>query len=109
MEFWKVISKRKMIRSFKNKAIPKAKIERIIEAMFKGPSAGFSQGMKIMVLDNQKSKELFFSQWGGRKSRLISNPWKEIENADIIILVFVSKLIYINRYQESDKKNIKKK
>ena len=60
MEFQKVINKRKMIRSFKDKTIPKAKLDRILNNMFRGPSAGFSQGIEVIVLQDQNGKELFY-------------------------------------------------
>ena len=45
MEFQKVVNKRKMIRSFTQEEVESEKIDLIVKNFFKGPSAGFSQGL----------------------------------------------------------------
>ncbi len=104
MEFQKVINKRKMIRSFKEKEVPKDKLDRILNNMFRGPSAGFSQGIEVIVLQDQKEKELFYDLWGTKEERRKSyNKWPKLENANIILIVCSHKNAYLDRYAESDK------
>lgn len=104
MDFQKVVNKRKMIRSFKEKKIPKKKLDRILNNMFRGPSAGFSQGIEVIVLQDQDEKELFYDQWGTKeKRRKRYNKWPKLEDADIILIVCSHKNAYLDRYAESDK------
>ncbi|OLS20440.1 MAG: hypothetical protein HeimC2_37230 [Candidatus Heimdallarchaeota archaeon LC_2] len=104
MEFQKVVNKRKMIRSFTDRAIPKSILDRIIENIFRGPSAGFSQGIEILILQNQLDKALFFSQWGSKEERSKSyKKWPKMENASVILIVCSHKNAYLDRYAEKDK------
>lgn len=103
MEFQDVINKRKMIRSFQNKEIEEDKLQRILRNMFKGPSAGFSQGIEILVLQNREDRERFYHQWGPKIDRKKGFNWPNMENASVIIIVCSHKNAYLNRYAESDK------
>ena len=51
MEFQTVLQKRKMVRSFEDRPIPPDVVERIVRNAQRGPSAGFSQGVELLVLD----------------------------------------------------------
>lgn len=104
MEFQSVINRRKMIRSFSAKEVEKSKIDRITKNIFKGPSAGFSQGIEILVLTDEEGREKFYSQWGTKEERRKSYAkWPNMENAALIIVVCSHKDTYLNRYAEPDK------
>ncbi len=104
MEFQKVVNKRKMIRSFKPDPIPREKLDRILKNMFKGPSAGFSQGTEVFIIDDPNLKELLFSQWGTKEERQKNfKRWPYMENAPIILVVLSNKDAYLERYAEPDK------
>ena len=104
MEFQSVISKRKMIRSFENKQIPKKILAKILANTFSGPSAGFSQGVEVLVLTNPDKKEKFYSQWGTKEERRKGyTKWPKLENASVIIIICCHKNAYLNRYAEADK------
>jgi nitroreductase len=104
VEFQDVINKRKMIRSFQTREIEEYKLNKIINNMFKGPSAGFSQGIEILVLNTPEQRELFYKQWGEKSQRKTSyNRWPKLENAPVIIIVCSHKKTYLDRYAEPDK------
>jgi nitroreductase len=104
MEFQTVVNKRKMIRSFEEKEIPKVVLDRILRNMFKGPSAGFSQGIEVLVLDKKEDRERFYEQWGSKEERKKSyDKWPNLENAPVIIIVCSHKQTYLDRYAEPDK------
>lgn len=54
MEFFEVIEKRHSIRSYKDVPVEKEKLERLLSACLKAPSAGNLQAYKIYVIRNQK-------------------------------------------------------
>ena len=104
MDFQHVIDHRKMVRSFQDKAIEDTKLEQIISNMLSGPSAGFSQGTELVILQDKVSKDLFFEQWGSVEERqAYQSSWPNLENAPIIILVCADETQYQKRYAEPDK------
>ena len=98
MEFDKLVAKRKMVRSFLPQPIPAHQVKKILTCMTKSPSAGFSQGTELLALTKKESQKQFFSQWGQKNNR-----WPNMENAPLVIIVLVSKTIYLKRYAAPDK------
>jgi len=92
-----------MIRSFLNKKISEKDERRIIENIFRGPSAGFSQGVDILVLKGDE-RESVYELWGEKAKRRAEYPLSEgIEKAPLVIVFLVSKKRYEDRYMRSDK------
>lgn len=104
MDFQSVVNKRKMIRSFEDRPIPEETLNRILQNMFKGPSAGFSQGIEVLVLNTPETRERFYLQWGSKEERRKSfTRWPHMENAPVMIIVCSHKKTYLERYAEADK------
>lgn len=104
MEFQTVVNRRKMIRSFKDTPIPKEKVDMIVKNAFKGPSAGFSQGVEMLVLDTPESRELYFEMYGPKEKRKKEDSkWPTLEDAPLIICMLSHKDTYLSRYAEPDK------
>ena len=57
MDFENVVKKRWMCRKFKEKDVPSEKIEKILQAALKSPSAGHTQPQEYIVIRDQKIKE----------------------------------------------------
>ncbi len=57
MEFFDVIEKRHSVRSFRSKEVEAEKLEKIIEAANKAPSAGNLQGYEIVVVREKETKQ----------------------------------------------------
>src|SRR6185503_4777002 len=51
MEFKDVVRRRRMVRRFAQRPVPNDIMDRILEAGRRAPSAGFSQGLELLVLD----------------------------------------------------------
>jgi nitroreductase len=51
MEFREVVRRRRMVRRFDRRPVPPQIIDRIVDAGRRAPSAGFSQGLEVLVLD----------------------------------------------------------
>ncbi len=74
MEFKKVAEKRRSVRSFKDKDIPKKDIKEIIEIGHMAPSAGNRQARDFIVIkDEKKKKGLAKSAYG--QSFIAEVPW----------------------------------
>jgi nitroreductase len=102
MEFTEVIRRRRMVRNFSDEPVDRAVIERIAGIAQKAPSAGFSQGQRLVVVtDAEKRRRLgaivgddFYDEAGfGR--------W--VGAAPVQFVPCVSEKVYRDRYAEPDK------
>ncbi len=57
MSFFKIIEKRRSIRSYSNKPVEKSKIQKILKSSWMSPSAIGMQNFKIFVIEDIKKKE----------------------------------------------------
>lgn len=53
MEFQRVVAQRRMIRTFTREPVLTRSLDRILGNAVRGPSAGFSQGQELLVLDGE--------------------------------------------------------
>lgn len=91
MEFSRVVRKRRMIRAFDDRQVPKEKIRRILELAQHYPSAGFSQGVAfVLVTEPERVKRL-------RESNRLRG------DAPVLVVPCVSESLYHERYREPDK------
>lgn len=103
MEFAEVVRRRRMTRSFDGQPVAAAALERVLDATRRGPSAGFSQGLDLLVLvgaeQTQRYWEVTFPDPAGR-ARF---RWPGLFAAPVLILPLVSSEAYLSRYREADK------
>jgi nitroreductase len=60
MEFRDVVRRRRMVRRFDRRPVPRETIDGIIDIGRRAPSAGFSQGLELLVLDSPDMVEEFW-------------------------------------------------
>ena len=60
MEFQDVVRKRKMVRSFEDRPVPDALVDRLIANALRAPSAGYSQGWAFLVLRGRDELERYW-------------------------------------------------
>ena len=60
MEFGDVLRHRRMVRRFDRRPVPREVIDRIVDVGRRAPSAGFSQGLELLVLDSEESVAAFW-------------------------------------------------
>jgi nitroreductase len=102
MEFQKVVNKRKMIRSFSDQVIEDEKIDKIVTNFFKCPTAGFSQGIELLVLKLKEDVKRYFDCLGPIEEK-IRNKWSKLANAKVVMIPIAHKQTYLDRYAQSDK------
>ena len=101
MEFAEVVRRRRMIRRFDRRPVPTDVMDRILEAGRRAPSAGFSQGLELLVLDTPETIAEFWAI-----TRDDEFPWEDEEIAvgpAVLVLPLPDKARYIARYSEDDK------
>lgn len=104
MEFDEVVRRRRMVRNYDpDKPVPRDVLERIAAAAQRAPSAGFSQGQRLIVVTDPERRhrmadicdEPEYVQSG-------FDPW--ISRAPALFVPCVSEAIYHARYNEPDKR-----
>ena len=95
-----LLKKRRMVRHYTGEPAPRDALERIVETVRRAPSAGFSQGQRLLVVD---APELL-----ARIAALADDdplegvePWFETAAAQVFVMTRESD--YHDRYQRDDK------
>jgi FMN reductase [NAD(P)H] len=96
VEFRDVLRQRRMVRHYRPEPIPRETLERIAETVRRAPSAGFSQGQRLLVVDDPG---LLAQLRLGGSAEL--EPW--FESAPAHVLVLTREADYHDRYTKTDK------
>src|SRR6202049_4091531 len=96
-----------MVHRFdRGRTIPPDLLNRVLESALHAPSAGFSQGVALLVLDHPDQLERFWrltlppSESQYLEEQLVAGP-------PVVVLALASKQIYLDRYSEPDKTEAK--
>lgn len=92
-----------MVRAFRPDSIAPEVLDRVLYAVFRGPSAGFAQGLEVLVLDTPSSVERFWSITFSEPSERASFRWQGLFTAPVLLIPVVSPSAYAARYSEADK------
>jgi nitroreductase len=101
MEFRDVVRRRRMVRRFDQRPVPSETIDRIIDVGRRAPSAGFSQGLELLVLDTPESVATFWEitrdpEFGWDLEDVAVGP-------TVIVLPLPDARRYVERYSQPDK------
>ena len=102
MEFAELVRKRRTVRRFEDAPVDRAVLEEIARLAQRTPSAGFSQGQRVVIVTDAEQRrrvaatceETFYVDAG-------FGPW--ISECAAQFIPCVSEQIYHRRYQEPDK------
>jgi nitroreductase len=88
-----------MWRTFQDRAVDPAVLDRILDAARRAPSAGFSQGFAFLLLEGKDET--------GRFWKAVSHdpewPGDGMLRAPVLLIPLAGKQVYLDRYAESDK------
>jgi nitroreductase len=102
MEFPDVVMKRRAVRRFEEGGVDREVIERIALLAQRTPSAGFSQGQRIVVVTDPATRRRVAKTCGEEEyDDLGMGPW--ISECAAQFVPCVSEEIYHRRYREPDK------
>ena len=100
MEFADVVMNRRAVRRFEDGGVDREVIERIARLAQRTPSAGFSQGQRLVVVtDPDRRREV--ARICGEEEYADFGPW--VSECAAQFIPCVSEAIYHRRYQEPDK------
>jgi len=101
MEFVDVVMKRRAVRRFEEGGVDREVIERIARLAQRAPSAGFSQGQRLVVVTDRDRRREVARVCGEEFYEPQFGPW--ISECAAQFVPCVSEAIYHRRYQEPDK------
>jgi len=100
MEFTEMLQKRRMTRSFERRPLDPATVDSILAAALRAPSAGFTQGVDLLVLDGPEETARY---WHAALGDRPAFPWPGLLAAPLLVVVASSEAAYRRRYAEPDK------
>jgi nitroreductase len=103
MEFNEMLRKRRMTRSFEALALGPGTVEAILAAGLRGPTAGHTQGVDLLVLEGPAQTGRYWDAAlpaGAGRDRF---PWPGLLHAPLLVVVLSSEAAYRRRYAEADK------
>ena len=102
MEFRALLPRRRMVRHYRDESVSREAVERIVETIRRAPSAGYSQGQRLLVVTEPERRAEIVGIWSeGGAPEAELEPW--IESAPVHILVCTREDDYHDRYRMADK------
>jgi nitroreductase len=95
VEFADLVRRRRMVHHFAPRPLPSEVMDSILEAARHAPSAGFSQGLGLVVLDDPDQLAWFWRTTQGREAPHDRPP--------VVVLPVPDKWAYLERYRLPDK------
>ncbi|MHB1445688.1 MAG: nitroreductase family protein [Acidimicrobiales bacterium] len=103
MELYESLRKRRMVRAFQPDPIDPAVLDRVVQAGLRGPSAGFTQGVDLLVLSDQADRAAFWAAETDLQWRRAHPGHEATRRAPVIVLPLTGAQPYTSRYSEPDK------
>lgn len=103
MEFQDVVRRRKMVRSFEDRPVEDALVDRLIANALRAPSAGYSQGWAFLVLRGRDEIQRY---WLAHRSPGGSeySQFPLLFNAPVMVVCLSHERVYRERYSRPDKR-----
>lgn len=89
-----MVRRRRMVRSFDDRPVPRETVEHVLRHALRGPSAGWSQGQAFVVLEGAAQTERFWEAVPAQDG---------VRRAPVVVLALTSKEAYLHRYSLPDK------
>ena len=103
MEFRELLPRRRMVRHYGPEPVSAEQVERIVATVRRAPSAGYSQGQRLLVVTEESGRAevariMGDAGWTATDGR---EPW--LESAPVHVLVCTREGDYHDRYLQPDK------
>lgn len=104
MDFDWVVRRRRMVRAFRDEAVPPGVLDCILDVATRSPSAGNSGGWHLVVLEGPEQTGAFWEATTTPDWRIRSRRWEGLARAPVVVALFTSPDAYLERYAEDDKR-----
>jgi FMN reductase [NAD(P)H] len=94
VELREILRRRRMVRAYEPEPVPREAIERIVRTVRRAPSAGFSQGLRLVVVTEAERRRRLDEILG-------EESW--VGEAPVLVVVCVREDDYHDRYRQPDK------
>ena len=103
MDFDEVIRRRRMVRHFSERPVDADVLDSVLDAARRGPSAGFSQGVDLLVLEGPAETRQFFELTSDPGFLARPGAVPGALGAPVIVVPLGDPDAYVSRYAEKDK------
>ena len=102
MDFAEIVRRRRMVRRYDpDRPLPDGLLDRLVDVALRAPTAGFTQGVSFLILDQAADRARFWAATGGDGE---PDSWlRGMRTAPGLILVLSSAEAYLDRYALADK------
>jgi nitroreductase len=102
VDFDDVVRRRRTVRAYDGRPLAPGVADRLVRTALRGPSAGFTQGVELLVLERPEDRARY---WAAalppeRRPRF---HWPGLLDAPLLVVVFGHPAAYAARYAEPDK------
>jgi FMN reductase [NAD(P)H] len=103
VEFRELLPRRRMVRHYLQERVPRDVVERIVGTVRRAPSAGYSQGQRLLAVTEDSGRAEIARILGNDEWRAGEGlePW--LESAPVHVLVLTREDDYHDRYRLPDK------
>lgn len=91
-----------MVRHFTDEPVAPAVLDRVLDLARRGPSAGYAQGLDLVVLEGPEQTGAYWDVTLPAERRS-SFPWPGLLAAPVLVIPVVDPSAYVARYAEPDK------
>jgi len=102
MEFADILKKRRMVRRFSTEPVPREALERIAAAAKRAPSAGFSQGQRLVIVTDP-GLMAHVAEGADEAAYADIGYYRWVSQSGALFVPCVSEQLYHERYQQPDK------
>jgi nitroreductase len=102
VDFKEILKRRRMVRAYQARPVPHETLERIVGTIRRAPSAGFSQGQRLVVVTDRDTRKAIAEAIG--EDFYVDHgfePW--ISGAAALVVVCTREDDYHDRYRQADK------
>jgi FMN reductase [NAD(P)H] len=103
MEFRELLPRRRMVRHYRREPVAREAVERIVATVRRAPSAGYSQGQRLVVVTEPAGRGAVSRAFGPPSPDTPgeTEPW--LDSAPVHVLVCTREEDYHERYRRADK------
>jgi nitroreductase len=102
VDFKELLPRRRMVRHYGDEPVPREVVERIVATVRRAPSAGYSQGQRLLVVTEESGRSEIARVLGDAGwTSPDREPW--LESAPVHVLVCTREDDYHDRYRQPDK------
>lgn len=102
MEFREVLKRRRMVRAYEPRPVPRETLERVVGTIRRAPSAGFSQGQRLVVVTEPERRRAI-AEAVGEEYYVEQGFASWISGAAALVVVCTREEDYHDRYRQPDK------